>query len=73
MQTLKAQDGYWLTDKDEKPIGEWWWSKIIYCPDFVDTDATYKQVTDEEKVAKEAEQEEWRRRQEPEQDGQSQD
>ena len=59
MKTLIPQEGYWITWKKERPIGQWEWMTRVDCPDYVDLDSTYKQITDEEKQSKEKEQEEY--------------
>lgn len=59
MKTLIADEGKWITFKEERPIGSWEWFKRVDCPDSVDVEATYKQIPDAERVAKEKEQEEW--------------
>ena len=68
IQRIEAKEGHWLWNHTE-PIGSWDFCKSLEYDDKFpwnkDLPERWTEITDAEKVAKEEEQEEWRRRQEP--------
>ncbi len=58
MKTIIANEGEWIFTAD-RPIGEWDFYKKVSCPDWVDTDAKYAIIGDEEKEEKERLQDEY--------------
>lgn len=72
IQRIEAKDGCWLWNHTE-PIGSWDFCKSLEFDDKFpwnkDLPERWTEITDAEKVAKEEEQEEWRKEQDQEQEG----